>query len=119
MIGWVADDIKEIQPHVFSDSDFAGTEGIQKSTSGVHLCLRGPHTSFPSSGQSRRQGCVSQSTTEAELVAAALALKSAGLPIITIMQILKAAYRNLATVLHFRVDNQAMAAVIDLEEIPP
>ncbi len=78
LIGWVADDIDDIQPHVFSDSDFAGTEGTQKSTSGVHLCLRGPRTSFPLSGQSKRQGCVSLSTTEAELVAAALALKSAG-----------------------------------------
>ncbi len=37
MIGWVADDIDDIQPHVFSDSDFAGTEGTQTSTSGVHL----------------------------------------------------------------------------------
>ncbi len=56
MIGWVADDIDDIQPHLFSDSDFAGTEGTQKSTSGVHLCLRGPHTIFPLSGQSKRQG---------------------------------------------------------------
>jgi hypothetical protein len=88
-IGWVGDDLSEVQPHLFSDSDFAGMEGTQKSTSGVHLCLRGPNTSFPLSGQSKRQGCVSLSTTEAELVAAALALKSAGLPVITIMEILK------------------------------
>ncbi len=108
MIGWVADDIDDIQPHVFSDSDFAGTEGTQKSTSGVHLCLRGPHTSFPLSGQSKHQGCVSLSTTEAELVAGALALKSAGLPAIIILQILTIASnlgRNSDTALHFHVDN--------------
>ena len=115
LIGWVADDIDDIQPHVFSDSDFAGTEGTQTSASGVHLCLRGPHISSPLSGQSKRQGCVSLSTTEAELMAGALALKSAGFPVIIIMQILTAASNlrgNAATVLHFHVDNQAMAAVI-------
>ncbi len=115
MIGWVADDIEEIQPHLFSDSDFAGTEGTQKYTSGVHLCLRGPNTSFPLSGQSKRQGCVSQSTPASEIVAAALALKSAGLPIMIIMQILKLAasmHGYAITVLHFHVDNQAMAAAI-------
>ena len=33
MIGWVGDDIADIQPHLFSDSDFAGSEGTQRSTS--------------------------------------------------------------------------------------
>jgi hypothetical protein len=115
MIEWFADIVDDIQPHLFFDSDFAGTEGTQTSTSGAHLCLRGPHTSFPLSGQSKRQGCVSQSITEAEIMAAALALTSAGLPVITIMEILKAASKlrgSPMTVLHFHVDNQAMAAVI-------
>ncbi len=114
--GWVGDDLADIQPHLFSDSDFPGTEGTQRSTSGVHLCLRGPRTSFPLSGQSKRQGCTSQSTTEAEIVAGDLALKSAGLPILTIIEILKAMNAVAGgapnTVLHFHVDNQAMAAVI-------
>ena len=114
MIGWVGDEINAIQPHLFSDSDFAGTEGTLKSTSGVHLCLRGPHTSFPLSGQSKRQGCVSSSTTEAELVAGSLALRTAGLPIIDVMRVLHNACTKVPTktVLHFHVDNQAMAAVV-------
>ena len=105
----------DIQPHLFSDSDFAGTEGTQKSTSGVHLCLRGPNTSFPLSGQSKRSGCTSLSTTEAELMAGALALKSAGVPILDVVRIMKLAANlrgNSSTVLRFHVDNQAMAAVI-------
>ena len=65
---------------------------------------------------------MSLSTTEAELVAAALALKSAGLPVITIIEILKSMIKasNAAgtkddkhkTILKFHVDNQAKAAVI-------
>ena len=30
MIGWVADKMEDIQPHLFSDSDFAGSEGTPK-----------------------------------------------------------------------------------------
>ncbi len=103
-VGWVADKLCDLQPHLFSDSDFAGTEGTQKDTSGAHLCLRGPNTSFPLSGQSKRQGCVSQSTTEAEIVSAALALRTAGLPVIIIMEIINLASNvrgNPMTVLHF------------------
>ena len=58
---------------------------------------------------------MSLSTTEAELVAGALALKTAGLPAIIIMKILSLAAnvgRNSQTLLHFHVDNQAMASVI-------
>jgi hypothetical protein len=65
---------------------------------------------------------VSLSTTEAELVAAALALKTAGLPVITSIEILKSMIQasNAAgttdkthkTVVRLHVDNQAMAAVI-------
>ena len=109
MIGWVGDEICDIHPHLFSDSDFAGSEGTQRSTSGVHLCLRGPRTSFPLSGQSKKQGCTSQSTTESEIVAAALALRPASLPILTIIEILKAMFAVSQgipeTVLHFHVDN--------------
>ncbi len=50
MIGWVGNELADLQPHLFSDSDFAGAEGTQRSTSGVHLCLRGSHTCFPLSG---------------------------------------------------------------------
>ena len=42
--------------------------------------LRGPHTSFPVAGYSQRQGCVSHSTPEAELVALDSALRKLGVP---------------------------------------
>ena len=42
--------------------------------------LRGPHTSFPIAGYSQRQGCVSHSTPEAELIALDSALRKLGVP---------------------------------------
>ena len=80
MIGWVGDELRCIQPHLFADADFAGCTDTQRSTNGMHSVLRGPNTSFPIAGQSKRQGCVSHSTPEAELVATHFALRTSGLP---------------------------------------
>ena len=69
MIGWVGDGLGAISPHLYADADFAGDVETQRSTSGAHLVLKGPTTCFPIAGYSQRQGCVSHSTPEAELVA--------------------------------------------------
>ena len=50
------------------DADFAGDKSDAKSTTGVHLAIVGPNTYFPLSSISEKQGCVSQSTCEAEML---------------------------------------------------
>ena len=80
LIGWVGDELCCIQPHLYADADFAGCVETQRSTSGVHAILRGPNTSFPTAGASKRQGCVSHSTPEAEIVATHFAMSTTGLP---------------------------------------
>ena len=77
---WVGDTIADIKPHLYADADFASCTRTAKSTNGVHLCLRGPRTLFTLSGTSKRQDCVSHSTPEAEIVAAAFARRKEGLP---------------------------------------
>ena len=69
-MGWIGDRFEDLVPHLFTDADFAGCDITLKSTSGVHLCLMGPRSNFPLSGPRKMQNCISQSTTEAELVAA-------------------------------------------------
>ena len=78
--GWVGDAAADIAVHLFADADFAGDPKLSRSTSGVHLCLLGPNTVFPLTGQCKKQGCVSHSTPEAEVVAADHALRVYGLP---------------------------------------
>eukprot|EP00974_Lingulodinium_polyedra_P063187 6098749-Lingulodinium_polyedra.AAC.1 len=68
MVGWAGGPFECVNPHLFVDADFAGDLGSQRSISGVHLVLRGPPSSFPIAAYSKRQGCVSHSTPEAELV---------------------------------------------------
>merc|ERR1712207_76472 len=80
LIGWVGDPLGAIRPHLFADADFAGCIDTQRSTSGAHLVLRGPRTSFPIAGYSQQQGCVSHSTPEAELVAFDSVLRKLGIP---------------------------------------
>ena len=79
-VGWVGDSLDCIQPHLFADADLAGCVASQRSTSGVHHVLRGPNTSFPVAAASKRQGCVSHSTPEAELIALNFAVRTVGLP---------------------------------------
>ena len=87
MAGWVGDDFRELRAHLYSDADFAGCKSTSLSTSGSHLCIKGPKSSFPICAQSKRQGCVSQSTTEAELVAASHAIRTTGIPILSLLEV--------------------------------
>ena len=80
LVGWVGDGPPQLQPKLYADADFAGCVATQRSTSGAYLCIRGPHTLFPIAAGSRRQGCVSKSTPEAEIVSMDGAIRSMGIP---------------------------------------
>ena len=107
MIGWIGDDLRNLQPHMFADADFAGCAGSQRSTSGLHIAIRGPISCFPIVGCSKRQGCVSISTPEAEIVAGSYALQMHGLPAVDLWQAVLPHKPKLI----FHEDNQAMIAV--------
>merc|ERR1712039_860804 len=100
--GWIGDDRDQLQVHLFADADFAGDSKTSKSTSGVHLVLLGPNSVFPLAGQCKKQGCVSHSTPEAEIVAADHAMGTYGLPCPDIWERLLG--RELT--LHFHEDNE-------------
>ena len=57
MFGWVGDSVPNLEPHMFAEADFAGCTATQRSTSGVHACIRGPATCFPIAGCGKRQRC--------------------------------------------------------------
>lgn len=67
----------------------------------------GPSTFLPLAMQSKRQGCVSHSTPEAEIVVADFALRMMGLPALDMCGAIL--YSDPA--LFFPEDNQAMIAV--------
>jgi hypothetical protein len=108
MIGWVGDKPTDLQCHLFADADFAGCTQTQRSTSGIHLCVRGPRSCFPIAGHSKRQTCVSHSTPEAEIVAADAAVRTCGIPALILWTVI---LPHIETI-YFHEDNQAMIQVM-------
>ena len=86
MVGWIGDQMKDLELQVYSDADFASDKDTQKSTTGIFMCLRGPHSFFPLSATSKKQGCVSHSTPEAEIVAINSAVRITGVPALDLFE---------------------------------
>ena len=114
MIGWTGDGAAALRPHLFVDADFGGCTLTQRSTSGVHVCIRGENTCFPVAGGSKRQSCVSHSTPEAEMVALDHGLRHHGLPMLTLWSALSGS----DTILEVHEDNQAMIRVVSTGRNP-
>ena len=87
MTGWVGNKFDDLSLALFADADFAGCAQTLRSTSGSHMHIQGKQTRFPLSGGSKRQGCVSHSTPEAEIVAADVTLRTMGLPALSIWDV--------------------------------
>jgi hypothetical protein len=107
MVGWVGDTVDNTSIHLYADADFAGCKDTALSTTGVHVALQGLHTSYPLAGVFKKQDCVSHSTPEAEIVAAAWALRREGIPALQLWDILLQGKRGL----YFHEDNQSMIRV--------
>ena len=108
MIGWVGNDMKDLSSALYADADFAGCAQSLRSTSGSHMHIQGKRTRFPLAGGSKRQGCVSHSTPEAEIVAADVTLRTMGLPALSIWETLTESSPRLL----FHDDNQGMIGVV-------
>ena len=88
MTGWIGDNIDDLTVDLFADADFAGCTKTSRSTSGTHLSILGPNSCWPIAGQSKKQGCVSHSTPEAELVSADHAVRTYGTPALDLWPVL-------------------------------
>jgi hypothetical protein len=108
-VGYVGDNLSELNLQLFADADFAGCIDTNKSTSGIFMKLVGPNTSFPQGAASNRQKCVSHSTSEAEIAAADQAVRTEGLPAMTLWDVLKGKPVNL----RFMEDNTATIRIIE------
>ena len=68
--------------HLYTDADLAKCPFTKRSTSGVYLEIKASHTLAPVVGNSIKQTAMSESTPEAELVAASKGIRVAGIPIL-------------------------------------
>ena len=95
--------------HLFADADLAGDVMTMKSYSGHFIVVMDDDgTFFHLFWSSKRQSCVSRSTTEAEIVSASTLVFEEGLPMNTVLQmVLK---ETVQTVL--QEDNQAVLVIL-------
>ena len=108
LIGWVGNKLTDLQIGIFADADYAGCGQSLRSTSGSHMMASGSHTRFPLAGGSKRQGCVSHSTPEAEIIAADYALRTHAVPIVSLWKTLVGSDPKIV----FHDDNQGKIAII-------
>ena len=79
-MAYVGDEAKNIKLALFTDASFAIDQRDSKSTSGIFLYLVGPRTFVPITWACKKQGCVSHSSTEAEIVALDAGIRMEGIP---------------------------------------
>ena len=98
-----------ISLHLYTDADLGGDICTMKSHSGIYLVVECPNgTHFPISWSSRRQQCVSKSTTESELVAMNEGLYTDAIPVQTVRQLVF----GLPIPLILHEDNQACIHIL-------
>ena len=107
MYAWVGESMDEITLDVYPDADYVSCSETQRSITGSIVLLKRPDMSVPISFISKRQGCVSRSTTEAEIVAMDTSFRHLTLPDLSIVEEL---FPN-TRVRVFR-DNQSMLAIL-------
>ena len=77
---WLGDNPEDIRIALFVDASFAGDLRDSKSTTGAFIALFGPRTWVPITWMCKKQGAVSHSSTEAEVIALDAAVRLEGLP---------------------------------------
>jgi hypothetical protein len=88
MISYVGDALRDCKLMFLRDASFAGDLKDGKATSGSLLCLVGPSTFCPLIWLCKRQGAVSHSSAEAEVMALDMALRLDGIPTMGLWEII-------------------------------
>jgi len=107
-IGFIGDPLEELWLAVYADADFAGDRKDSKSTAGAFLVLMGPNTFYPLASLSKKHGCTSHSTVEAEVVSLNTAIRTLGLPALDLWELILG--RPVELVAY--EDNQATAKIV-------
>ena len=79
---FVGDYIEDIHAVHFSDADYASELRASKSTSGGYIALIGPHTFVPLMAVCNKQTATCHSSTESEIVALEVGLRTGGLQLL-------------------------------------
>ena len=88
MESFVGDPPEDIVILAASDASFAGDLRTSRSTTGGFLAMFGPNTFAPITAICKKQTVVSHSTAESEIIALDTVLRTEGLPLLTLWEII-------------------------------
>jgi RNA:NAD 2'-phosphotransferase (TPT1/KptA family) len=108
LTGWIADEATHLELVLYCDADLAGDKLDGKSQSGMFFALAGKRSFFPISATSKKQTSVSQSTPEAEIVAANMSIRD-GLPMLQLWETILSRKRMS---IHIMEDNESTIRVL-------
>ena len=86
---FVEDSPEDLYLALFCDAGFAGDLLDSKPTTGAYIALVGPNTFAPVTWMCKKQGAVSHSTTEAEIIAMDAALRMEGIALLMLLDVMK------------------------------
>ena len=84
---WVGDPLDKCLLAAYADSSYADGQQKSNSTSGVYLVLLGPRTFVPLAWLCKKQGTISTSSIEAEVVALDTAMRLEALPLLNLLDL--------------------------------
>jgi hypothetical protein len=117
---YVGESMSNCRLALFADADFAGDKSDSKSTSGIFIAAVGAKTCVPLIAISKKQGCVSTSTCESEVVAMVLGVKEA-LPVVDFWDAVQHMFRKGKTLPDprpgFSLDSDAGGTVVHDTEV--
>ena len=90
----VGDHLKTCKLLHFSDASFGGDLSDSQSTSGAYICLVGPNTFVPLTWICKKQGAVSHSSTEAEIIALDAGVRMEGIQCLMLWQQVVSMYKT-------------------------
>lgn len=85
---YVGDHVEDCVIVMFCDASFAGDLSDSKSTSGIYVCLVDPSTFVPLSCICKKQGAVSHSSSEAEIISLDAGLRMEAIPILQLWDVI-------------------------------
>ena len=88
-ICYVGNNVTDINLVLFTDASFAGDLVDSKSTTGTLMCLIGSNTFVPLTWMYRKQGAISHSSSEAEVIAMDAGLRMNGIPALEFWDLVK------------------------------
>jgi len=115
---FVGDAPKDLYLALFCDAGFAGDLLDSKSTSGAYIALVGPNTFAPVTWMCKKQTAVSHSTTEAEIISMDAALRTEGLALLILLDVVKNVFSSGSVAGLAPSDRQQDADIHPLDYVP-